>query len=171
PSPYRDLSQARTATAGDPVIAWDAHGRAFFGSESSNNSPSIKKTQGDVWVARYRNPGGPDAADTTKDGLEYYGTTVVASGSSAPNILGKFNDKTAIEVDRTGGACDGNVYFAWARFTGGGSNGFNSSVYFVRSTDHGATFSSPTKLKQTLHDIQFPDISVTGDGHLSVTYR
>ena len=31
-SPYRALSQARTAGAGDPVIAWDAHGRAFFGS-------------------------------------------------------------------------------------------------------------------------------------------
>src|SRR5437764_5916071 len=102
-SPYRALSEARTATAGDPVIAWDGHGRAFFGSESSNNIPGIKKTQGDVWVARYRNPGGPDAADTTKDGLEYFGTTVVASGSSAPNLLGKFNDKTAIEVDRTGG--------------------------------------------------------------------
>src|ERR671935_1731625 len=107
-SPYKALSQARTATAGDPVIAWDNHGRAFFGSESSGDLPSITKTQGDVWVARFRNPGGPDAADTTKDGLEYYGTTVVASGSSAPNLLGKFNDKTAIEVDRTGGSCDGN---------------------------------------------------------------
>src|SRR5207249_502931 len=80
-------------------------------------------------------------------------------------------DKTAIEVDRTGGACDGNVYFAWARFTGGGPSGFNSSVYFVRSTDHGQTFSLPQKLSQTVHDIQFPDISVTGDGHVYVTYR
>jgi hypothetical protein len=63
------------------------------------------------------------------------------------------------------------VYFAWARFTGGGSNGFNSSVYFVRSTDHGQTFSSPLKISQTIHDIQFPDISVTGNGHVYVTYR
>src|SRR5207248_1877892 len=54
---------------------------------------------------------------------------------------------------------------------GGGSNGFNSSIYFVRSTDHGQTFSSPMKLSQTVHDIQFPDISVTGDGHVYVTYR
>jgi hypothetical protein len=99
-SPYTALSQARTATAGDPVIAWDAHGRAFFGSESSNNIPSITKTQGDVWVARFRNPGGADAADTTKDGLEYYGTTVVASGSSAPNLLGVFHDKTAMRRQR-----------------------------------------------------------------------
>ena len=74
-SPYAALSQARTASAGDPVIAWDAHGRAFFGSESSDDPAGSKKTFGDVFVARFRNPGGPDAADTTKDGLEYYGTT------------------------------------------------------------------------------------------------
>src|SRR5437762_1609739 len=130
-SPYAQLSQARTASSGDPVIAWDNHGRAFFGSESSDDPAGSPKTFGDVWVARYRNPGGADAADTTRDGLEYYGTTVVAQGSSAPNLLGKFNDKTSIEVDRTGGACDGNVYFSWSRFTGNGG----VAIYFVRSTD------------------------------------
>src|SRR5260370_24182934 len=93
------------------------------------------------------------------------------TGWAGGNLLGKFHDKTSIEVDRAGGPCDGNVYFAWARFTGGGSNGFNSSIYFVRSTDHGRTFSSPMKLSQTVHDIQFPDIAVTGDGHVYVTYR
>ena len=38
-----------------------------------------------------------------------------------------------LEVDRTGGANDGNVYVCWSRFTGGGQN----KVYFSRSTDHG----------------------------------
>src|SRR5437588_4957868 len=121
-SPYASLSQARTATAGDPVIAWDNHGRAFFGSESSGDPAGSAKTFGDVFVARYRNPEGPDAPNTTRDGLEYYGTTVVAHGSSAPNLLGVFHDKTAIEADRTGGSSDGNVYFAWSRFNGNGSN-------------------------------------------------
>jgi hypothetical protein len=95
----------------------------------------------------------------------------VALGSAAPNLLGKFHDKTAIEVDRTGGACDGTVYYAWARFTGNTPNGFNSSVYIVRSTDHGLTFSAPLKISQTVHDIQFPDIAVTGDGSVFITYR
>ena len=54
----------------------------------------------------------------TRDGLEFKRTVVVAKGSSAPAPGGKFNDKTAIEADRTGGACDGNVYFAYSRFTG-----------------------------------------------------
>src|SRR5437016_9971695 len=166
-SPYKALSQARTATAGDPVIAWDAHGRAFFGSETSGDPAGTAKTFGDEFVARFRNPGGPDAADTTKDGLEYYGTTVVAHGSSAPNLLGVFHDKTSIEADRTGSSCDGNVYFSWSRFNGSGAN----EIYFVRSTDHGVTFSQPMRLESSLKSLQFPDISVTHNGHVYVTFR
>ena len=37
-SPYAALARVRTASAGDPVIAWDAHGRVFMGSESSDLS-------------------------------------------------------------------------------------------------------------------------------------
>jgi len=167
-SPYAALSQARTSSAGDPVIAWDSHGRAFFGSETSGDPAGTAKTFGDEFVARYRNPGGADAADTTKDGLEYYGTTVVATGSSAPNLLGKFHDKTAIEVDRTGGSCDGNVYFSWSRYSG---NAGPNAIYFVRSTDHGVTFSQPMKLGSLAQEAQNPDISVTGNGHLYVAFR
>jgi hypothetical protein len=166
-SAFRALSQARTASAGDPVIAWDAHGRAFFGSESSDDPAGTPKTFGDVFVARYRNPGGPGATDTSKDGLEYFGTTVIAQGSSAPNLLGKFNDKTSIEADRTGTTCDGNVYFSWSRFTGNGG----VAIYLSRSTDHGVTFSTPMKLSASIHDVQFPDISVTHNGHVYVTFR
>src|SRR3954451_11109019 len=60
-SPYAALSQARTASAGDPVIAWDNHGRAFFGSESSDDPAGSAKTFGDVFVARFENPAGADA--------------------------------------------------------------------------------------------------------------
>jgi len=166
-SPYAALSHARTASAGDPVIAWDNHGRAFFGSESSDDPAGTKKTFGDVWVARYRNPQGENGP-TLRDGLDYQGTTVVANGSSAPNLLGKFNDKTAIEADRTGGACDGNVYFAYSRFSG---NQGGVGVYFARSTDHGVTFSNPIEISGNIQDVQFPDISVTHNGHVYVTFR
>jgi hypothetical protein len=168
PTPYAALSGARTASAGDPVIAWDNNGRAFFGSESSDDPAGTPKTFGDVFVARFVNPNGPTGAPA-RDGLKYDGTTVVAKGSSAPNLLGKFNDKTAIEVDRTGGPCDGNVYFSWSRFTGNGVNG----IYFSRSTNHGVTFSQPIRLStgSQLKDLQFPDISVTGNGNVYETFR
>jgi hypothetical protein len=167
-SPYAALAQIRTATAGDPVIAWDGHGRAFFGAEASGDPAGSAKTFGDEWVARFRNPGGPDAADTSKDGLEYYGTTTVAKGSSAPNLLGKFNDKTAIEADRTGGPCDGDVYFSWSRFSG---NAGDVAIMFVRSTDHGVTFSSPMKISASIRDVQNPDIAVTHNGDVYVAFR
>jgi hypothetical protein len=167
-SPYASRAHVRTADSGDPVWAWDNHGRLFAGSESSTNAEKPTQTTGDVWVATYENPGGPGGAPKD-DGKEFMRSLDVGTGSAAFN--GVFHDKTAIEVDRTGGSCDGYVYFAWARFTGDGSNGYNSSIYFVRSTDHGQTFSSPMKLSQTVHDIQFPDISVTGNGHVYVTYR
>jgi hypothetical protein len=169
-SPYAANAHVRTSGSGDPVLAWDREGRLFAGSESSGDPAGSTKTFGDVWVATFDNPGGPAGA-TVNDGKRFVRSIDVAQGSAAPNLLGKFHDKTAIEVDRTGGACDGTVYFAWARFTGNTPNGYNSSIYFVRSTDHGRTFSAPMKISQRVHDIQFPDIAITGDGSVFVTYR
>jgi hypothetical protein len=163
-SPYRALSQARTASSGDPVIAWDAEGRAFFGSESSGDPAGTPKTFGDVWVARYVNSGG----GTVNDGKRYAGTTIVARGSSAPNLLGKFNDKTTIEADHNGGRCANNVYFAWSQFHG---NAGGVGIEFSRSTNHGVTFSKGVKVSQTISDVQFPDIAVTGNSNIYLVFR
>ena len=166
-SPYAALAHIRTASAGDPVIAWDNHGRVFMGSESSGDPALSKKTFGDVWVARFDNPDGENGA-TINDGKRFRGSEIVAHGSSAPNLLGVFQDKTALEVDRTGGACDGYVYFAWARFNANGSN----AIYLSRSTDHGASWSKPAKVTVNgVQGVQNPDIAVTGNGHVYVVFR
>jgi hypothetical protein len=165
-SPYARLSQLRTASAGDPVLAWDSHGRLFAGSETSDDPAGSPKTLGDVAVATFENPGG-EGGSTLDDGKAFRRNVIVDRGSSAPNLLGQFNDKTAIEVDRTGGPCDGNVYFSYARFDGSGGN----SIQFARSTDHGVRFSAPKKLSAGTHAVQFPDIAVTGNGHVYVTFR
>jgi hypothetical protein len=165
-SPYGVLAkqQVRTSGAGDPVIAWDGQGRAFFGSESSGDPAGTPKTFGDVWVARFV-PG----TGAHPDGKQYAGTTLAARGSSAPGLLGKFNDKTSIEADHNNsGRCDNNVYFSWSRFSG---NAGGVGVYFSRSTDHGATFSNPQKVSQTISDVQFPDIAVTGNDNVYVFFR
>ena len=164
-SPYGLLAkqQVRTASAGDPVIAWDGQGRAFFGSESSFDPAGTPKTFGDVWVARFLPGSGAHG-----DGKVFGGTTVVARGSSAPNLLGKFHDKTAIESDHNNsGRCDNNVYFSWSRFVGNGG----SAIYFSRSTNHGATFSNPMKLSQTISVLQFADIAITGNDNVYVFFR
>ena len=165
-SPYASRAQIRTASAGDPVLAWDNQGRLFAGSESSDDPAGTKKTFGDEWVATYENPDG-STGSTSNDGKEFRRSVIVAKGSSAPNLLGKFNDKTAIEADRTSSACQGDVYFSWSRYSGNGGN----SIYFSRSTDHGATFSTPLNLGPSNAELQFPDIAVTGNGHVYVTFR
>ena len=169
-SPFGTIAkqQVRTASSGDPVIAWDAQGRAFFGSESSDDPAGTPKTFGDAWVATFDNPGGP-TGDPQNDGKRYRQTVVVARGSSAPNLLGKFNDKTAIEADHNSdGRCDNDVYFSWSRFTG---NAGGVSIYFSRSTDHGVTFGNPKKVSQTISDVQFPDIAVTGNSNVYLVFR
>ena len=165
-SPFGARARVRTASAGDPVLAWDGDGRLFAGSESSDDPAGTKKTFGDVWVATYENPAG--VADATiNDGKEFRRSVVVNRGSSAPNLLGVFNDKTAIAADRTSNpATRGNVYFAWSRFTGNGG----SNIYVVRSTDHGATFSHPKLLTTNENDIQDPDIAIRGDGTVTITW-
>ena len=52
-SPYAALAQVRTAGAGDPVMAWDNHGRLFMAAESSGDPAGSPKTFGDEWVARF----------------------------------------------------------------------------------------------------------------------
>jgi hypothetical protein len=164
-SPYAARAKIRTASAGDPVLAWDGDGRLFAGSESSDDPAGSKKTFGDVWVATYENPNGVGGA-TSNDGKEFRRSVVVNRGSSAPNLNGVFNDKTAIAADRTSNqATRGNVYFAWSRFTNGGSN-----MYFSRSTDHGVTFSQPKLLTTSENDVQDPDIAIRGDGTVTVTW-
>jgi hypothetical protein len=163
-SPFAARAQIRTASSGDPVLAWDNEGRLFAGSESSDDPAGTLKTFGDVWVATYENPDGV-GGDTSRDGLEFKRSVIVARGVSAPFLLGKFQDKTAIEADRTSSSCEGNVYFANSRFVGNGG----SNIYFYRSTDHGKTFSHGTLLTKNVNDVQDPDIAVTANGHVYVT--
>jgi hypothetical protein len=167
-SPYGQIAKrtVRTASAGDPVIAWDAQGRAFFGSESSDDPAGSAKTFGDVWVATYDNP---TPANWQNDGKRYRQTVLVNRGSSAPSLLGIFNDKTTIEADHNSdGRCDNNVYFSWSRFSG---NRGGVGIYFSRSTNHGVSFSTPLKVSQTISDVQFPDIAVTGNSNLYLVFR
>jgi hypothetical protein len=165
-TPYANRALIRTASSGDPVLAWDGSGRLFAGSESSDDPAGTVKGFGDVWVATFENPDGPGGA-TVNDGKEFTRSVIVAKGSSAPNYNGVFNDKTAIAADRTGNApTRGNVYFANSRFVGSGG----SNIYFYRSTDHGASFSHGALLTTSENNVQDPDIAINGDGTVTVTW-
>lgn len=144
--------------AGDPVQAWDNHGRVYYGGIAFNRD---RPSNGSIWVARY-----DWEAGATPD---YRYTTLAARGTPSPFFGGIFHDKVALEVDRGADSPhDGNVYVCWARFT---ASGPNNGVFFVRSTDHGRTFSNPQKLSESVHGSQFCDIAVTSDGTVFVAWR
>jgi hypothetical protein len=151
----------RTHTdAGDPIAAFDSDGNLFVGGISFNR---VKPSNGDVYVATYgTNP-------TASYPVDYLRTVIVGRGTPSSVQGGIFQDKPMLEVDRTGGPNDGNVYVCWSRFTGGGQN----KVYFSRSTDSGATFSQPFAISRTedIKSVQGCDIAIEGDGDVYVTFR
>jgi hypothetical protein len=146
----------RQAEAGDPLLAFDRAGNLFAGGIAFNR---VNPQNGDVWVASYANR--PHPSGYPKD---YLRTVVVGRGTPALN--GIFEDKPSMEVDRTGGRFDGNVYICWSRFVG--FNG-RTQVFFSRSTDSGATFSRPISLSYG-KDVQGCDIAIEHDGDVYVTW-
>ncbi len=146
----------RQAEAGDPLLAFDGDGNLFAGGIAFNR---VNPQNGDVWVATYANH--PHPSGYPKD---YLRTVVVGQGTPALN--GIFEDKPSLEVDRTGGRFDGDVYICWSRFVG--FNG-RTQVSFSRSTDSGATFSHPILLSEG-KDVQGCDIAIEHDGDVYVTW-
>jgi hypothetical protein len=136
------------ASAGDPTQAFDGGGRLYYGFICFNRA---KPTNGSIYVARY------DA-----DGADYRLTTRVERGT--PSVAGLFQDKINVTADQR----NGNVYVAWARFSG---NFGNDVIYFSRSTDRGRTYSKPIRISDGGASEQFADLAVGPDGAVYLTYR
>ncbi len=146
------LHRMGIGNAGDPVQAWDLNGRLYYMGNAFNRS---RPQNGAVWVATY-----------DRHATHYVRTVVVARGT--PATSGVFNDKTAIEVDRgVNSPYQGNVYAAFSVFQGSGNN----EIKFVRSTDHGATFSNPTRISEGSKGNQFADVTVTSDGTVYIVWN
>jgi hypothetical protein len=141
------------AAAGDPTQSFDGEGRLYYGFICFNRA---KPTNGSIYVARYND-----------DGATYVRTVQVDRGT--PSVWGVFQDKINIAVDQSRGtATAGNVYVAWARYTGQAAN---NVILFSRSTDGGRTFSKPARLTQGRAEEQFADIGVGPQGAVYVTFR
>lgn len=117
-----DLSPIPQAAAGgDPALAIYDASNVYFAYIA------FHRTLDDV--------GGVYVSKSADGGLSW-GTPV----ELAANTLTVFQDKEYIAVDATGSPYDGNVYVSWTRFAG------TASIYFSRSTDAGATFSTPMQI-------------------------
>jgi hypothetical protein len=163
-SPLHQLVAGGALAAGDPVQAWDAQGNLFYMGNNFNRgvengaSGLPRDNTGVIWVATYA-PSNP--ADSSTDGSKYVRTVVLASNTFG---LGSFNDKTNLAVDPS----TGNVYAAWSDFHG--VTGCNE-ILFSRSTDHGATFSSPIKISSGICGNQGPSIVIGPSGQVYVGWE
>jgi hypothetical protein len=118
---------------GDPAVAFDSRGHVFYAGLGFN------RTSAPNTVAV--NKGTFDAA-----GALSWGAPVFINPTTSPSTL---NDKEWIAVDsHVSSAFRDNVYVTWTRYKFSGSTGayIQSPIFFVRSTDGGATFSTPTAI-------------------------
>jgi hypothetical protein len=148
-------AHGKCSGSGDPTQSFDNDGRLFYGFICFNR---VKPINGSIYVATY-----------DQDGATYSGTALVAKGTPSGQFgVGLFQDKVNLAVDQSGEASSGNVYVAWTRYT---ASSPNSYVEFSRSTDHGATFSTPIKIsKGDNASKSYADSAVGPDGTIYVTY-
>jgi hypothetical protein len=162
-SPLHQMVLGGALAAGDPVMAWDGAGDLFYMGNNFNRgvengaSGGTRDNTGDIWVATYAPI---TSSDASTDGAKYVRTVLLATNTFG---VGSFNDKTNLAVD----PATGNVYAAWSDFHGNGCN----EILFSRSTDHGATFSSPLKISSGICGNQGPSIVIGPSGQVDIGWE
>lgn len=157
--------------SGDPGMAWDAANHLFYGGLAFNrvatNPGGQALTFSNVIVSTWHDAGGVSASAPL--GIAYDRTVIVGPGTPAPHFVGLGNDKPAIGVDTWATSpFENNVYVSWTLFPGlAGSD----QIMFVRSTDHGQTFSGPIKISMGVANAQDSAISVAPGGTVYVTWH
>jgi hypothetical protein len=141
--------------AGDPSVAFDSHGHAFFAGLGFDRTAPPNT----VAVNKGTFDGGGNLS---------WGAPVFINPTTSPSTL---NDKEWIAVDHnTSSAFRDNVYVTWTRFLFNAHNRryVQSPIYFVRSTDGGATFSAPKSISDNVLYDQGSRPVVGPDGTLYV---
>ena len=101
--------------------------------------------------------------------VDYQRTRIVGKGTPNRNFQGIFQDKPMLEVDRTGGEYDGNVYVCWSRFTGHGQN--KHPIQPLDGHRQDVLPAGPPYHAGSVGSVQGCDIAVEADGDVYVTYR
>jgi uncharacterized repeat protein (TIGR01451 family) len=177
---------ARTAplfgydAATDPFMRAGTNGMFYFAGvafDRGDNAPSA------IFVARYKDMNNLEAGDP----IVHLDTRIADSDPG-----GRFLDKVALATDipRSAATCSfnaplgdaagtvvpvtipaGNVYVAYAAFTGSGATE-QSAIMFSRSTNCGATWSAARNLSTGSRLVQNPQIAVSpNNGHIYVSWR
>jgi len=133
--------------------------------------PSIAvDSSGVVHVVFFDQAAGAIVADSSSDGGATWGTDVAIASAQVfdiPHLRNVVQPAPVLAIDTSGGPFDGTLYVAWAQ--DGSSNA--PDVVLSKSTDHGATWSTPIPASDVTTNSQFtPAIDVDENGNVSVGF-
>ena len=156
-------------TAADAVLAAGTNGMFYYGGIAFNRGTAM----GVVFVARYMDLNNKENGDISQDSfpIRYIDTHPVAYGTLTSTFPTQFLDKPAIAVDipRSTATCTlnvpqptpndpnatvqqtilaGNVYVAYADVATSSTGAITSTIYFSRSTNCGASWSTPIPISK-----------------------
>jgi hypothetical protein len=160
-----DLSAFHEYSFGDPTQAFDSKGNAYYGHLAFPSPPTTEELatglQADFFVSK------------STDGGCTYPTSAKVSGAAPA----QFDDKPAITADANPKSpFRDNVYAAWSKFSKQGISGFgNDQIFFSRSTNGGASFSTPLPISpahnnNTVGGRQGAAVKVGPDGTVYVVW-
>ncbi len=127
-----------TFAAGDPAIAIHDMNNVYYSYIAFNRSTD---------------DGGVAVSKSTDGGLTWQNPVVVDWNSSA-----ELQDKEYLTVDTTGSQYEGYVYLTWTHFD------YSAPIYFSRSIDGGASFSTPYRISDTSYSSSQGSLPKVGPG-------
>jgi hypothetical protein len=174
---FGGLARQYWQAGGDPSVAWDTRGNAYFACQVFQRGPSTTNNPDQssaVYLFRSTGDGGASWNFAGRPAVETY--TTAASGLP-------FNDKPYMTVDdHVGSPFRDRIYVTWTLFGADGT----AYIYEVHSDDYGQSFSSPVVVSTTsslcsntfgvptpqgtCNENQFSDPFTGPDGALYVAY-
>lgn len=139
---------------GDPAVAFDASGHAYYATLGFRFVGPFNATNPDVVVAN------------SSDGGKTWSSTVVAHGSGTATSVGDLLDKEYIAAWG-----DGNAIVTFGDFRLGQKGAYvNARIYAVVTHDGGRRWSRPQVISGSLHDAFVSTPVVAADGSIYVSF-
>jgi hypothetical protein len=143
------------------------------GSQYNQGSCPAVGPDGEVYVAWHNYSDIIEITKSTDGGISFSDDVTIAHIVPLPSPLPptqfRVNSFPSLDIDISGGSYNGYIYAVWADYGTG-----DGDIHFSRSTDGGATWSSPRRLNDDEiyngKDQFFPWLSVDNQGNLDVMF-